>query len=88
MIPFKTAPLLDQSIEELELPTRVENSLLRWGIQTVGKLIRTSKKELFEIPGFGTHSFRYVCESLAALWFSQWDQFWDEWRGEYKNAKR
>ena len=70
--------ILDWSVDSLALPTRVENSLHRFGIETIGKLLRTSKAELFEIPGFGVHSFRYICEALAGIWFMEWDQFREE----------
>lgn len=76
--------ILDWSIDTLALPTRVENSLHRWGIETIGRLLRTPKNELFEIPGFGIHSFRYLCEALAGVWFMQWDDF----REEINNATR
>lgn len=50
----------------LQLPSRVENALIRHGIGSVGQLIARSQEDLLtEIRGFGTGSAAAVVEAPA-----------------------
>lgn len=56
--------VLKMTIEELDLPTRIFNSLVNGGITTVGQLLGTPKKELFKIKNLGAKSLSIVEEKL------------------------
>lgn len=56
--------ILKMTIEELDLPTRIFNSLVNGGIITVGQLLGTPKKELLKIKNLGTKSLSMVEEKL------------------------
>jgi DNA-directed RNA polymerase subunit alpha len=56
--------VLKMTIEELDLPTRIFNSLQNGGITTVGQLLGTPKKELMKIKNLGGKSITIVEEKL------------------------
>lgn len=56
--------ILKMSIEELDLPTRTYNSLRNGGIETVGQLLGTPKKELTKIRNMGSKSITIIEEKL------------------------
>jgi len=56
--------VLKMLIEELDLPTRLENALKNGGIETVGQLLGTPRKELLRIKNLGGKSLDIVEEKL------------------------
>lgn len=62
--PSFSEDILKMSVEELDLPTRIYNSLRNGGIETVGQLLGTPKKELMEIKNMGAKSIAIVEEKL------------------------
>ena len=56
--------VLKMLIEELDLPVRLENTLKKGGIETVGQLLGTPRKDLLKIKNFGGKSFGIVEEKL------------------------
>ena len=57
---------LDSRVNELNLPPRVMNALIRHGVQTIGQLAtRTRNEWLTEIVGLGVGSVRAIEEALA-----------------------
>lgn len=57
---------LRMTIDELDLPTRIYNSLRNAGIETVGDMINTPKKELMGYRNLGAKSLSIIEESLQA----------------------
>lgn len=49
-------------LTETNLPTRIVNLLIRNNIFTVEELLRTSAKELLEIPGIGPHYLEIIMQ--------------------------
>lgn len=60
-------PTEDTPIEELGFQQRVQNSLTRMGIRTLGQLLRTSDAELLAIKNFGQKSLSEVHAKLESL---------------------
>ncbi|MCL5676032.1 MAG: DNA-directed RNA polymerase subunit alpha, partial [Patescibacteria group bacterium] len=56
--------ILKMTVEELDLPTRITNSLKNGGIETVGQLLGTPRKELLKIKNLGGKSLSSVEEKL------------------------
>lgn len=56
--------VLKMTIEELELPTRITNAFKNGGIETVGQLLGTQKKDLMKIKNLGTKSISAVEEKM------------------------
>lgn len=56
--------ILKMTIEELDLPTRITNAFKNGGIETVGQLLGTPKKELVKIKNLGVKSIATVEEKL------------------------
>lgn len=54
------------TVDELDLPTRIYNSLRNAGIETVGDLLATPKKELMTYRNLGAKSLSIIKESLDA----------------------
>lgn len=54
----------DASIEELDLPTRVVNSLKNGGIKTLGEMMKADKKELVKFKNMGAKSLEQIQEKL------------------------
>lgn len=52
------------SIEELDLPTRVFNSLKNGGIKTLGDITKADKKELLKFKNMGNKSLEQIQEKL------------------------
>jgi DNA-directed RNA polymerase subunit alpha len=57
--------LLTMTIDELDLPTRIYNSLRNGGIETVGQLIKTPKKDIIAMRNMGGKSIAIIEEKLA-----------------------
>lgn len=62
--PAVSEDVLKMSVEELDLPTRIFNSLKNGGIETVGQLLGTPKKELSQIRNMGAKSILIIEEKL------------------------
>ncbi len=58
--------VLKMTIDELDLPTRIYNSLRNAGIETVGQLLGTPHKELMNFRNLGAKSLGVIEESLKA----------------------
>jgi len=56
---------LSLTVEELELPTRIVNSLIKAGIKDVAELLATGKKKLSTIKNLGGKSLKVVEAALA-----------------------
>ncbi len=56
--------VLKMTLEELDLPTRIVNALHIGGIDTVGQLLGTPRKELLKIKNLGTKSIGIIDEIL------------------------
>lgn len=59
--------LNDIIIDELNLPSRVINSLLREKIETVADLIKTGKEKLMKMKGLGKKSIELIEEELKKM---------------------
>lgn len=55
---------MKMTVDELDLPTRIYNSLRNAGIETVGQLLTTPKKELMNYRNLGAKSLNVIEESL------------------------
>lgn len=62
--PSVSDDVLKMLIEELDLPTRLENALKNGGIETVGQLLGTPRKELLKIKNLGGKSLGIVEDKL------------------------
>lgn len=62
--PSVSDDVLKMLIEELDLPTRLENALKNGSIETVGQLLGTPRKELLKIKNLGGKSLGIVEEKL------------------------
>jgi len=56
--------VLKLTIDELDLPTRIYNSLRRGGIETLGRLLEASRKDLISIRNMGNKSVSAIEEKL------------------------
>lgn len=56
--------LLKMTVDELDLPTRIYNSLRNGGIETVGQLLGTPRKDLVSMRNMGTKSIAVIEEKL------------------------
>ena len=52
------------TIDELDLPTRIYNSLRNGGIETLGQLLSTTKKDLISMRNMGNKSIMAIEEKL------------------------
>lgn len=55
---------LNLTIDEVDLPTRIYNSLRNGGIETIGQLLKTSKKDLLSMRNLGRKSIEVIEEKL------------------------
>ncbi len=62
--PTVSDDVLKMLIEELDLPTRLENALKNGGIETVGQLLGTPRKDLLKVKNLGGKSIGIVEEKL------------------------
>lgn len=62
--PAISEEILKMFVEELDLPTRICNSLKNGGIETVGQLLGTPKKDLNKIKNLGAKSISIIEEKL------------------------
>lgn len=56
--------ILKLTVDELDLPTRIYNSLRNGGIETLGQLLGTPKKELIKMRNMGGKSISVIEEKL------------------------
>lgn len=62
--PSVSDDILKLTIDELDLPTRIYNSLRNGGIETLGQLLGTSKKDLMTMRNMGGKSLSIIEEKL------------------------
>lgn len=62
--PSISEDLLKLTIDELDLPTRIYNSLRNGSIETLGQLLGTSKKDLMVMRNMGNKSISIIEEKL------------------------
>jgi DNA-directed RNA polymerase subunit alpha len=62
--PAISEEILKMTLEELDLPTRIVNALHNGDIDTVGQLLGTPKKELYQIKNLGAKSVDIIEEVL------------------------
>lgn len=62
--PSISEEILKMTIEELDLPARIVNTLKNGGIETVGQLLGTSRKDLTKIKNLGVKSLSLIEEKL------------------------
>ncbi len=62
--PAISEEILKMTIEELDLPVRVVNSLKNGGIETVGQLLGTTRENLAKIKNLGVKSLNLIDEKL------------------------
>lgn len=55
---------LNLTIDEVDLPTRIYNSLRNGGIETIGHLLKTPKKDLLSMRNLGRKSIEVIEEKL------------------------
>ena len=63
-LPKLSDEAMKMTVDELDLPTRIYNSLRNAGIETVGQLLTTPKKELMNYRNLGAKSLSVISESL------------------------
>jgi len=63
----ESAKLDDIIIDELNLPSRVINALLRENIETVADLVQTGRKKLIGMKGVGRKSIDLIDDELAKM---------------------
>ena len=56
--------VLRMTVDELDLPTRIYNSLRNGGIETIGQLLETSRKDLIGMRNMGGKSIGVIEEKL------------------------
>ncbi|MBI3380048.1 DNA-directed RNA polymerase subunit alpha [Candidatus Gottesmanbacteria bacterium] len=64
LTPTLSEEILKMTLEELDLPTRIVNALHNGGVDTVGQLLGTPKKELYKIKNLGAKSITTIEEVL------------------------
>ncbi len=62
--PTVSDEILKMRIEELDIPTRIANSLANGGIETVGQLLGTPRQELLKLKNLGGKSLTIIEEKL------------------------
>lgn len=62
--PSISEDILKMTIDELDLPTRIYNSLRNGNIETLGQLLGTSKKDLMNMRNMGSKSISIIEEKL------------------------
>lgn len=58
--PLVSDEILKMTVEELDLPTRITNSLRNGGIETISQLINADRRELLKIKNLGAKSLSIV----------------------------
>lgn len=62
--PSISEDILKMTVDELDLPTRIYNSLRNGNIETLGQLLGTSKKDLMNMRNMGSKSIAIIEEKL------------------------
>ncbi|MFC1727553.1 DNA-directed RNA polymerase subunit alpha [Patescibacteria group bacterium] len=63
--PLASSTVLELTVEELELPTRIANALRKGGYGTLGKLVAASQVDLSKVKNLGEKSIKIVEAALA-----------------------
>ena len=63
--PSVSDDVIRMTVDELDLPTRIYNSLRNAGIETVGDLLNTPRRELMTYRNLGAKSLSIIDESLG-----------------------
>jgi DNA-directed RNA polymerase alpha subunit len=58
-------PVGSLSVEEVGLPTRVANALLRAGYETIEQLVNAKRDELVKVRNLGEKSIKIIAVALA-----------------------
>ena len=61
---ISTNPLLDQSVEELELPTRITNALKKGGFKKLSDFSVATKSDLMKVKNLGEKTVNEIIDSL------------------------
>jgi len=56
--------VLEMSVEELELPTRIANSLAKGGLAQVGDILAAGRKKIVKVKNLGTKSIKIIEAAL------------------------
>lgn len=56
--------ILEMSVEELDLPTRIANSLVKGGLNTVNDLLKGGRKQIVEVKNLGVKSIKIIEATL------------------------
>ena len=56
--------VLEMSVEELELPTRIANSLAKGGLAQVGDILTAGRKKIVKVKNLGTKSIKIIEAAL------------------------
>ena len=59
--------LKDIIIDELDLPSRVINALLRENIETIDDLVKVGREKLIEVKGLGKKSYSLIVDELKKM---------------------
>lgn len=59
-------PVGNLSVEEISLPTRVANALIRAGYETVEDLVKAKKEDLVKVRNLGEKSLKIISAALGA----------------------
>lgn len=62
--PAVSEEILRLTVDELDLPTRIYNSLRNGGIETLGQLLETPRKDLISMRNMGAKSIAIIDEKL------------------------
>lgn len=80
--PSKKAPSQDSastkvdsiSVEELNLPTRIANALVKSGYETVGDILRADVEDMVKVRNLGEKSIKIIRTALKARGISSWKE--------------
>lgn len=64
LVPAVSDDILKMTVDELDLPTRIYNSLRNGGIETLNDLLNTPRKELINMRNMGVKSISIIEEKL------------------------
>jgi DNA-directed RNA polymerase subunit alpha len=56
--------ILDMSVEELELPTRIANALTKGGLSTIAQIVKSGKGKIVKVKNLGVKSIKIIEAAL------------------------
>lgn len=62
------------SVEELNLPTRIANALVKSGYETVGDILRADVEDMVKVRNLGEKSIKVIRTALKARGISSWKE--------------